>query len=337
MKTKSASRRCFVVVTPRIWDFYTKKKSARRRCFGSERVRDQRSHSVRLGWSPIRRRNSALDYDYVGTFGKSRTNPISHGTPKLSRLRTIIPHSTAENLSDSIGRYSPVYQNLIMKISVLLVVCLASAACSKNTEDKEKLLQDLREMLGLGEATCAFGERPAVDSRPWTTSCSRCVAVPLGMQNGAIRDSQITASSTHPDCATSTARLHFEAKPTQSQPGWAGAWCSGSPNANEWLQIDLGSEMPVAGVITQGRSSLHHSSVQHVTSYKLRFSTDGSTWSTYTTNLGQEKVFTGNSDQETEVRNLLDGAITTRYVRFWPQTWQSYVSMRVEILGLDCV
>eukprot|EP00058_Branchiostoma_floridae_P022875 XP_002608365.1 hypothetical protein BRAFLDRAFT_91324 [Branchiostoma floridae] len=47
-------------------------------------------------------------------------------------------------------------------------------------------------------------------------------------------------------------------------------------------------------------------------------------------------VFSGNSDQDTEVRHLLDPPVTARYVRFWPQAWDSWISMRVEVLGQDC-
>ncbi|XP_066275207.1 uncharacterized protein [Branchiostoma lanceolatum] len=149
-----------------------------------------------------------------------------------------------------------------------------------------------------------------------------CTAVPLGMESGAVPDSHITASSTHPHCATNKARLHA-----------AGAWCANSPlNTNQWLQVDVGAETTVTGVITQGRPVGN----QWVKSYKLRFSRDGTTWSTYLDKLGREKVFSGNSDQDTEVRHLLDPPVTARYVRFWPQTWNSYLSMRVEVLGQDC-
>ncbi|XP_035673293.1 uncharacterized protein LOC118413830 [Branchiostoma floridae] len=167
-------------------------------------------------------------------------------------------------------------------------------------------------------------------------SCQQqpCIAVPLGMESGAIPDGHITASSTHPDCATSKARLHSREESRTSQGGWAGAWCANGPlNTNQWLQVDVGAETTVAGVITQGRPG---SSNQWVTSYKLRFSRDGVTWSTYLDKLGRERVFPGNSDQDTEVRHLLDLPVTARYVRFWPQTWNSHLSMRVEVLGQDC-
>ncbi|XP_035673286.1 cuticle collagen 7-like isoform X9 [Branchiostoma floridae] len=155
-----------------------------------------------------------------------------------------------------------------------------------------------------------------------------CTAVPLGMESGAIPDSHLTASTSYGSSAhdASKARLH-------SQEG-AGAWCAAQNNNKQWLQVDVGAETTVAGVITQGRSS--NTYPQRVTSYKLRFSRDGITWSTYLDKLGREKIFAGNSDQDTEVRHLLDPPVTARYVRFWPQTWVHHVSMRVEVLGQDC-
>ncbi|XP_078574426.1 uncharacterized protein LOC144860850 [Branchiostoma floridae x Branchiostoma japonicum] len=64
-----------------------------------------------------------------------------------------------------------------------------------------------------------------------------CTAVPLGMESGAIPDGHITASTTHPDCATSKARLHSLEESRTSQGGWAGAWCANPPNTNQWLQV----------------------------------------------------------------------------------------------------
>eukprot|EP00058_Branchiostoma_floridae_P004746 XP_002590234.1 hypothetical protein BRAFLDRAFT_97400 [Branchiostoma floridae] len=88
--------------------------------------------------------------------------------------------------------------------------------------------------------------------------------------------------------ANSKARLHSREDSQTSQGGWAGAWCANHPlNTNQWLQVDVGAETTVAGVITQGRPG---SSNQWVTSYKLRFSRDGSMWSTYLDKLGRDRV-----------------------------------------------
>ncbi|CAH1272632.1 TNR [Branchiostoma lanceolatum] len=87
----------------------------------------------------------------------------------------------------------------------------------------------------------------------------------------------------------------------------------------------------VSGVITQGRENL----VQWVTSYKLQFSTGGApgTWTTYQDSEGFDMVFTGNTDNTTPVRHVLQSPVTTRYVRFVAVTWHGWISMRVEVLG----
>ncbi|KAI8513969.1 hypothetical protein Bbelb_082930 [Branchiostoma belcheri] len=152
------------------------------------------------------------------------------------------------------------------------------------------------------------------------TNVESCSVQSSGMENAA---ATITASSTHYDplCSTEKALLN-------SEPG---AWCANG--GNPWLQVDLNSLKSVAGVITQGRAGYP----QWVTSYKLAFSNDGVTWETYTED-GREKVFAGNTDENTEVEHLLDPAVTARFVRFYPQTVYGHPSMRMEVLlcAPDC-
>lgn len=93
---------------------------------------------------------------------------------------------------------------------------------------------------------------------------------PLGMENGVISDDQISASSQWdiPNAAD-RARLHL----VRVQK--AGAWAAASNNANQWLQIYLGSQVTkVTRVATQGR----YDHVQRVTKYKLQYGNDGKSW-----------------------------------------------------------
>ena len=91
---------------------------------------------------------------------------------------------------------------------------------------------------------------------------------PLGMQNGAIQDSQIKASSEWDDNhAAIQGRLHFKAI-----SGKAGSWSARSNDMNQWLQIDLGNQhTKVTRIATQGRNAYN----QWVTKYKLLFSDNG--------------------------------------------------------------
>ena len=99
----------------------------------------------------------------------------------------------------------------------------------------------------------------------------KCRDAALGMESGVISDGQITASSHWGvnDAATQ-GRLNFEAG-----GGKQGAWSAKTNDANQWLQVDLGSRyIRVTRVATQGRNAAS----QWVTAYKLQYSKDGVTF-----------------------------------------------------------
>ena len=98
----------------------------------------------------------------------------------------------------------------------------------------------------------------------------------LGMESGAIRDSQITASSEYNSHhSPKRARLYTK----EAVLGGTGAWASLANDLNQWLQVDLGKITPVTHVATQGRNS--YSPGQWVTMYKLQFSDDGASFLFY--------------------------------------------------------
>ena len=87
---------------------------------------------------------------------------------------------------------------------------------------------------------------------------------PLGMENGAISDSQINASSQWDSgLSPKNGRLHHEEK--------GGAWSARTNNDKQWLQIDLRDQQTkVTRVGTQGRNG----HIQWVTKYKLQYGND---------------------------------------------------------------
>ena len=93
--------------------------------------------------------------------------------------------------------------------------------------------------------------------------------IALGVESGAIKDAQITASSAYSSRhAAYNGRLNRKARVANS----AGSWTARTSNANEWLQIDLGNHYTtVSGVATQGRNGYG----QWVKQYKLQYSNDG--------------------------------------------------------------
>ena len=101
---------------------------------------------------------------------------------------------------------------------------------------------------------------------------------PLGMENGAISDAQITGSSwvtPYEAYKPSRARLNIR---HSKEPYMAGGWVASSQDADPWLQVHLGNEtFKVTRVATQGR----HSYNEWVKNYKLQYSQDGVNFNYY--------------------------------------------------------
>ena len=93
----------------------------------------------------------------------------------------------------------------------------------------------------------------------------------LGMENGIIADSQITASS-EANIYHSPKRARLHTKHLGSKIG-IGGWSSMTNDLNQWLQVDLRKITTVTHIATQGRH--YYSPVQWVKKYKLQFSDDG--------------------------------------------------------------
>ena len=95
----------------------------------------------------------------------------------------------------------------------------------------------------------------------------------MGMENGQIRDAQITASSENDENhAAVQGRLNLKAG-----RGKTGAWSAYGNLVNQWLQVELGRYSIVTGIATQGRNAYP----QWVTLYELQCSEDGVTFVYY--------------------------------------------------------
>ncbi len=98
----------------------------------------------------------------------------------------------------------------------------------------------------------------------------------LGMENGAISDAQISASSQwDASHAPFQGRLHFKGHPKKQ-----GSWSAAGNDRHPWLQIDLGSQYTrVTRIATQGRNSYNF--YQWVTRYKLQYSNNEANFQFY--------------------------------------------------------
>ena len=106
--------------------------------------------------------------------------------------------------------------------------------------------------------------------------------LPLGMENGAISNVQISASSQRNDRqAARNARLNFK----RQELAWG--WETGTTESYKWLQVDLGNKTSVTGVATQGSSN-----EAWVAKYGLQYSDDGLTFHRYNASKDtSEKVY----------------------------------------------
>lgn len=144
-------------------------------------------------------------------------------------------------------------------------------------------------------------------------------AQPLGMENGNVKNNQITASTYLKPHEPYEGRLN-----ANGGRGWEAEYT----RTVEYLQIDFERQVNITGVATQGQST----SKMYVKEYKLSTSQDGKIWIDYTEN-GIPKILSGNQDSTTIARNNLATTITSRYIRFLPKTWNVRIFMRVEVYG----
>ncbi|XP_073246806.1 uncharacterized protein [Porites lutea] len=138
------------------------------------------------------------------------------------------------------------------------------------------------------------------------------------MEKGSIKDAQITASTQwDASYAATNARLHSTAG--------VGGWGPRQNNAHQFLQVDLGKEIEVTGIKTQGCSNVAY----WVRSYTISYGNDG----THFQNYEKLRVFQANQDQSTVVTNVLNPALKARYIRIHPKSDNGWICMRMEPLG----
>ena len=103
---------------------------------------------------------------------------------------------------------------------------------------------------------------------------------PLGMQDGRITDSRLTASSMYNRYyGPWSGRLQG-----RKEHGRKGAWIARSNNRRQWIQVDLETMARVKGIAIQGRYDAN----QFVKSFALSFSRDGSKFYSYKEGRGRK-------------------------------------------------
>ncbi|KAM4689297.1 LOW QUALITY PROTEIN: neuropilin-1 [Discoglossus pictus] len=152
----------------------------------------------------------------------------------------------------------------------------------------------------------------------------------LGMVSGLISDSQITASSQFDrNWVPENARL------VTSRSGWALPSTNiNQQNSREWLQIDLGEEKVVSGIIIQGGK--HRDNKVFMRKFKIGYSNNGTEWEMIMdASRNKHKIFEGNTNYDTpELRTFAN--ISTRFIRIIPERASvSGLGLRLELLGCE--
>jgi len=108
------------------------------------------------------------------------------------------------------------------------------------------------------------------------------------------------------------------------------AWSALNNVVGEWMQLDLGEEKTVAGIAIQPRKNLVTGVQQYVKTYTVSTSHDGTSFTNVT------GVYNGQKAQ-TIVDNVFPEGVRprARYVRIYPQSWNSYMSLRCDVLISD--
>ncbi|XP_028292947.1 EGF-like repeat and discoidin I-like domain-containing protein 3 isoform X2 [Gouania willdenowi] len=159
----------------------------------------------------------------------------------------------------------------------------------------------------------------------------RCISL-LGMEGGAIVESQISSSSVHfgimglQRWGPELARLNNQ--------GIVNAWTSATHDRNPWIQINMQKKMRLTGIITQGASRM--GTAEYIKAFKVASSFDGNTYAVYKLD-GQrnDKVFVGNTDNDSTKTNMFDPPIVAQFIRIIPVVCRRACTLRMELVGCE--
>uniref|UniRef100_A0A8D0L4D1 Neuropilin n=1 Tax=Sphenodon punctatus TaxID=8508 RepID=A0A8D0L4D1_SPHPU len=150
----------------------------------------------------------------------------------------------------------------------------------------------------------------------------------LGMVSGLIADSQITASS-----QVDRHWIPENARLITSRLGWALPPTT-HPYTKEWLQIDLGEEKIVRGIIVQGGK--HRENKVFMRKFRIGYSNNGSDWKMIMdASKKKTKSFEGNTNYDTPELRTFE-PIATRFFRVYPErATHGGLGLRMELLGCE--
>ncbi|KAJ1490397.1 hypothetical protein T484DRAFT_3342406 [Baffinella frigidus] len=92
----------------------------------------------------------------------------------------------------------------------------------------------------------------------------------------------------------------------------------------DFMEVDTGEIQSLAGVVTQGKRD----GAEWVASFTVQVSLDKLEWVA----VSCSEVFDANDDQNTKVKTLFRRPVKGRYVRIFPESWNTWPSLRAGVL-----
>ncbi|XP_046866604.1 hemocytin-like [Drosophila willistoni] len=146
---------------------------------------------------------------------------------------------------------------------------------------------------------------------------------PLGVNNGALRQHQVSASSIWLSSLVDSQTSLLDLLKFNNQLGWR-------PLANkvdEFVDFDFLQPRNITAIQTRGGKS------GWVTSYRVLFSLNKQIWNELPGPNDKSQIFKGNQDSQNDWRNDFERPIVTRYLRLIPTTWEHNINWRIEPIG----
>ncbi|XP_028419313.1 uncharacterized protein LOC114545227 [Dendronephthya gigantea] len=274
-------------------------------------------------WTQGRGRHRQWVRSYTVSFSNNGLNFKTYGGGRQGKVfnsnndeRSIVKNAIHHVIVARFIRIHPISWHHHISMRVEFIGCFIGQPCAREPCRNEGKCAHVG---GRAVCSCLPGYR---GNRCGQRDCRH--AKRLGVENGKVLDSQLSASSEwNFNHGVLNGRLNFKAHGHRQ-----GAWSSRHNNHHQWFQVNFGLQATVTEILTQGRSNYN----QWVKSYFVSYSKYGLDFITYRVN-GLVKVFNGNNNRNTIVRQIVSPVIVTQYIRIHPKSWHGHISMRVDFAG----
>ncbi|CAG0879041.1 unnamed protein product [Darwinula stevensoni] len=152
-----------------------------------------------------------------------------------------------------------------------------------------------------------------------------CGDVVTGETFNASRSDRIQCDLlTHPHLFCSGACHDFQIRYFCSCGGEG--WIAGVENRDQYLQVDLGEQKAIHGMILVGKAG-------YVLAVHIQYSKDGSWFSFLSHSNGSPQVIPGPLAPHSKIRHLFKVPFEARYIRVNPLKWINHLELQVDLLG----